>query len=438
MKNIIKNVFLFVSLLPFIAVEAQEYIKQDTVYRKDGTLWRINEYIDGQMIKRTTYDKWGRKYDVTPFRNGEPFGWSEFWDFDNDSYQRCFCKGWGSPRIVDKYSVWQDQKGLSRRIVQDEGYETHSFNKPDCDSTQTDITDTHIVLRDYKEGRLRSLEQYTSDLIPDGTFEDYHPGGKIACRRLFRQGELVSEQFFDYKGEEMYDGEDNTGNMASNEPEEIEDNEPDGVKITKLTKEGYRELLTKSCDSKNLRECLDSGHDLIIRNTAGEILLERHSTEEDWKSTSEGTSGHLNSAYYGYDKNLGLHLGFSSYGDYNDVHFFVVPEKTPVSKYPESNIDYLELEAESISIHETTGYIAVICGDRTTRNYSLFCYSWNGTEFSSVFDFMLDLPVGLPDLWWIGDNSLIVSLYEGEWYRIDITPESLKPELIGEEDEGDI
>ena len=120
------------------------------------------------------------------------------------------------------------------------------------------------------------------------------------------------------------------------------------------------------------------------------------------------------------------------------MHFFVVPEKTPTSKYPESNIDYLELEAESISIHETTGYIAVICGDRTTRNYSLFCYSWNGTEFASVFDFILDLPVGLPDLWWIGDNSLIVSLYEGEWYRIDVTPEALKPELMGEEDEGDI
>ena len=79
MRNIIKNVFLFVSLLPFIAVGAQEYIKQDTVYRKDGTLWRINEYIDGQMIKRTTYDKWGRKYDVTPFRmenlsDGRSFG----------------------------------------------------------------------------------------------------------------------------------------------------------------------------------------------------------------------------------------------------------------------------------------------------------------------------------------------------------------------------
>lgn len=157
MRNVIKILLLLLSLSPFVTASAQQDIKRDTTYRKDGTLWKISEYVGGKLMKRQTYEN-HKLIDITSFRDGEPYGWSESWDYDRDTYRRCFYKGWGSPRLIDEYAVWHDQKGLSGRTIQDEqGYKTHSFYKPDCDSTQTEITDTHIVLRDYKDGRLRSL-----------------------------------------------------------------------------------------------------------------------------------------------------------------------------------------------------------------------------------------------------------------------------------------
>ncbi len=435
MRNVIKILLLFLSLSPFVTASAQQDIKRDTTYRKDGTLWKISEYVGGKLMKRQTYEN-HKLIDITSFRDGEPYGWSESWDYDRDTYRRCFYKGWGSPRLIDEYAVWHDQKGLSGRTIQNEqGYKTHSFYKPDCDSTQTEITDTHIVLRDYKDGRLRSLEHYTPDIVPDGVFESYHPSGLVACRQLYKQGELMSEQFYDHKGGSMADKVD-TESIAPNEQEPIEECATTvAAKVTKLTKEEYRELLRKKCESNAFHDCLEMGHDLVIRNAAGEVLLERHSTEEDYID-----GGHLNFAYYGCDKKLGIHLGFSSYGDYNLVHFFFVREKVPAPESSDNGSEYLDIAAECVSIHDSTGWIAALSNDdrETSAVYNLSVYQHDGAEFHLLFNEEIDLVAGLPDMWWIGDNSLLVSFSEEESYRIDIDAEALNPELPEEDEGGDI
>lgn len=112
-KNLLPLTLLFVWVLTVVAVPncplsaatagTPHDIRQDSTFRDDGTLWKINEY-----------------------------------------------------------AVWEDQKGLARRTVKDEnGYEIFSLYKPDCDSTQTVITGTYIELRDYKDGQLRASEHYT-------------------------------------------------------------------------------------------------------------------------------------------------------------------------------------------------------------------------------------------------------------------------------------
>ncbi|MCC8170703.1 MAG: hypothetical protein LIP00_02755 [Parabacteroides sp.] len=469
MKNILRITLLLLFPLSGIAVSnglrmavpaaTQLPVERDSTYRNDGSLWKVNEYADGKVVKRTTYDKQGRIYDITPYRDGEPYGWSESWDYDDDSYSRCFFKGYGSPRIRDKYSVWEDQKGLARRIVQDEnGCETHSFYKPDCDSTQTTVTGTHIELRDYKDGRLRALERYTLDLIPDGVFESYHPSGEIVGRQLFEQGRLVNDAFYDYDGKLRPDKAVTQNTTVDSPDGETGAGIPDGLKVTRLTQGRYGTSLFQSRDSKQLSHCLESGRDLVIRNAAGDVLLERHSTDDDIKYFDNGYGGVLNFAYYGYDKNVGLHLGFSSYGDYNDVRFFVVPEQASAPADSEGEYNYIELAAESISIHETTGRIAAISGIYTTgndgqggntdgsasglyqtatRNYSLVGFRWDGMNFIPGFDFTVELPDGSPEITWVGDNSLLARFSDEVSYLIEIDPDRLESACPPEE-EGDI
>lgn len=196
---------------------------------------------------------------------------------------------------------------------------------------------------------------------------------------------------------------------------EPEDLVPDGVKVTKLTEGEYRKLLVGRQDSKSLRDCLEDGHDLVIRNAEGGVLLELHAAEEDEICMGNGQVGHLKFCYYEYDENLKLHLGFSSYGDYNDVHFFVVPEKVPAPEHPEE-VEDMDFKAESISIHEATGSIAGISGDCSGGEYALYSYNWDGDGFSTGFDFFLDLPVGIPSVRWIGEHSLLVYFTPEEAY----------------------
>lgn len=463
MKNILRITLPFLFLFtataalkgqpPAATAAAQHGTAQDSTFRNDGTLWRVNEYADGILAKRTTYDKQGRIYDITPYRDGEPYGWAESWDYDNDTYSRSFYQGFGSPRITDRYSVWENQKGLARRIVKDgNGNEILSLYKPDCDSTQTILTGTRIELRDYKDGRLRASEHYTPDFVPDGVFESYHPGGKIASRQLFEQGRLVDDAFYDHDGKPRLH-EAGTENPTPDSPDETGAGLPDGLKVTRLAPGTYGTSLYPSRNTKQFGDCLESGHDLVIRNAAGDILLERHSTDEDVEYFGNGYGGVLNFAYYGYDKHLGLHLGFSSYGDYNDVHFFVVPEQASAPEDSEGAYEYMEIRADDIAIHETTGRIAAI-GEydspdsategsgsslhRTaTRTYFLLGFRWDGTGFIPGFDFTVELPDGLPEITWAGDNSLWVRFSKEVSYLIEIDPAMMESACPAGE-EGDI
>lgn len=452
MKNILRITLPFLFLFtataalkgqpPAATAVAQHGIAQDSTFRNDGTLWRVNEYTDGKLTKRTTYDKQGRIYDITPYRDGEPYGWAESWDYNNNAYSRSFYQGFGSPRITDRYSVWEDQKGLARRIVNDgNGNEILSLYKPDCDSTQTILTGTRFELRDYKDGRLRASEHYTPDFVPDGVFESYHPSGEIASRQLFEQGRLVNDAFYDHDGKPRPDKA-VTANTTPDSPDERGAVLPDGVKVTRLTPEAYGTSLYPSRNTKHFGDCLESGHDLVIRSAAGDILLERHSTDDDVEYFGNGYGGILNFAYYGYDKELGLHLGFSSYGDYNDVHFFVVPEQASAPEDSEGAYEYMEIRADDIAIHETSGRIAVICADNSaddytedsgstlprtaTRTYALFGYRWDGTSFIPGFDFTVELPDGLPEITWVGDNSLRVRFSKEVSYLIEIDLEMME------------
>ena len=463
MKNILPLTLLFLggltvagatNFVPWAATAAtQPDIRQDSTFRDDGTLWKVNEYADGKLAKRTTYDKQGRIYDITPYRDGEPYGWSESWDYDNYAYFRSFYTGYGSPRITDEYAVWEDQKGLARRTVKDEnGNEILSLYKPDCDSTQTILTGTRIELRDYKDGQLRASEHYTPDFVPDGVFESYHPSGEIAGRQLFEQGRLVDDAFYDHDGKVRPDEAD-TQATTPDSPDEAAAGLPEGLKVTRLAAGEYGTSLYPSRNAKKFGECQESGHDLVIRNAAGDILLERHSTDDDVKYFDNGYGGVLNFAYYGYDEDLGLHLGFSSYGDYNDVHFFIVPEQASAPEDSEGEYDYMEFAADGMAIHETSGRIAVIASDNSsdrytedsdgslprtaTRPYALFGYRWDGTSFVPGFDFTVELPDGLPEITWVGDNSLLVSFSPEEAYLIEIDPEMLEPACPPDE-EGDI
>lgn len=380
-----------------------------------GTLWRESEYGEEGLTKRSSMDELGRITDRTSFRDGVPDGWAETWDYDDDSYERSLYLGGGSPRIINHYILGGN---LDRRTVLDgSGEPLYSASKPDCDSTRIDTLETGFEIRDYKEGVLRSLERYTSDWVPDGLFEDFHPGGQILARQLFRDGELLKERYYD----------NGMGTPVSH------------ARVTKLTEAEYRRLLGSACDSKSLRNSVDSGHDLVIRNRSGELLWERHSTENDWKSLGAGYSGRLNFAYYGYDEALKLHVAFSSYGDYNDVRFFIIPEIMYPEDGSEYDEEYLELPAECISVHGTTGRIAALVRGVTDTENRLSVYRRTDEGFLSLFDDWLELSSGMQEMAWISNHSLLV-VGPDAYYRIDIDPKALaKAERSGSaSDEGDI
>ncbi len=361
-----------------------------------STPYRSQEYVGGRLHgKSIRWDNKGRIESVCNYRDNLQDGWSEEWSYGDatDTYgtiHASYYREGGSPVMTERWSFYENWKGLEQRTVFDGDGRKHyvSENKKECDSTRIDTVayneGVEIEIRDYKRGLLLSLERYTRDMTPHGIFETYDAEGNVTSRMNYEYGELTETRYYDPE-------------------EELRDD----IEVTLLTEKEFRAPDGGFSDSKHFEGCDDS-RPLRIRNEAGEAIFERD--EEDRRYE-----------YHGYDPELNLHVAFSSIGDYNDAHWYVV--------HKDGGGDFLELRADYLAVNGNTGLIAAVRptfeGEYEVTFYKHFTDEEYGGYFASVFEYYLqDLPSGIWSMHWIGDHALIIQ-HDKEFIRLDIAPESL-------------
>lgn len=354
------------------------------------------EYKAGKLdgLSRA-WDESGRLVSEQHHHDGELDGEARTWHYEGSDWgeiEIAYHRQNDHPYMIERFAFADGQQGLIERTVPDsDGATLYAARKSDCDSTRIDTlygARMTVEIRDFREGRIRSLERYDASsyysgtLVPHGVFELYAPDGRIGTRMLYEEGELIVSRDYD----------------------EEEEARPD-VTTTLLSREEGERLLTAASDSNYLKDC-DESRPLRIRNQAGEVLFECDDEERRYE-------------YYGYDPELHLHLGFSSIGDWNDLYWYVVHE----------NGEMLTLQEELLAIHGKTGLIAsgksYFEGELDLSIFRYMEYEEEGSFFEPIFCFTLtDVPAPVWDFHWIGDSSLLLVMENG-CIRLDIAPDSL-------------
>lgn len=366
---------------------------------ESGRLTVEERYCKGELDGlRREWDESERLTAEARYCDGVPDGKTKRWHYEGD--------GWGEievashdkrsqPYMIERYAFIDDQYGLIERTIPGGDGETlYSARKQDCDSTRIDTLSggrMMVEIRDFREGQIRSLERYDASirygtLVPHGVFELYAPDGRVGTRMRYEEGELILARDYDYDLEPRTD-----------------------VRTSLLSRAQGEELLAASYDSKHLTGC-DQSKPLRIVDRAGEEILTLE--EEDRRYE-----------YYGYDPDLKFHLAFSSVGDWNDVHWYVVYDHGGVSSMLETKETYL-------TVNGTTGLIAAtespFEGEQNLAVYRFFTDEDAGGYFEWVFSFTLpDVPSPVWGIHWVGEHALLLMMEES-CIRVDIDPESFE------------
>lgn len=362
----------------------------------EGNLRKTEEYRAGVLEGPSReWDKSGRLVQEEIYRNDRLDGKAKSWHYEGPSWgelEVSYHRSYDRPYLVERYSFFEEEQGLIERTVPDsDGNTLYTASKPDCDSMRIDTlcgARMIVEIRDFKEGTIRSLERFdafTGVLIPHGIFERYAPDGRIGTRLHFEDGELLAVR-------------------------EYEEEEPrEDVRTTLLSRADGDRLLAASSDSKHLAGCED-GTSLCIRDHTGDVLL---SVAEEGRRYE----------YHGYDPQQKLHVGFSSVGDWNDVHWYVVYDAEGVQSFFDSEEDYLVVNGLNGMIATGKSHFE---GELDLAVHRFFTDPEAGGYFETVFAFTLpELPGWIESIHWIGENSLAVVM-EKSCIRLDIAPESLE------------
>lgn len=344
-----------------------------------------------------TWDQSGRLTSQERYRRDRLDGKAEKWNYegaDRGELEIAYHQQDDRPYMIERFAFADGRQGLIERTIPDsDGTTLYSARKSDCDSTRIDTLYSGrmtVEIRDFREGRIRSLERYDPThfygfLVPDGVFELYGPDERVGTRILYEGGrQIISRDYF-------------------------EEEPRTDVRTTLLSRADGDRLLTASCDSKHFDKC-DETRPLRILSQTGEVLFESDEAERRYE-------------YHGYDPSLKLHVGFSSIGSWNDIRWYAVYEGDGA----ETN---LELPEELFAVNGTTGLIAsgisFFDGEQDLTVYRRIEDEDAGSYFEVVFWITLtEVPEAVWGLHWIGDNSLLL-LMDKSCLRVDIAPESLE------------
>lgn len=358
---------------------------------KNGNLRRRCEYVDGMLNGNSSYwEDDGRLIEVLRYKDNLQDGWSTSWIYEetmtNVRAIEMVCslyKEGGSPVVEECYAVDVEPRSLVKRTVFDQSGEIYSALKDGCDSTCVDSLEDVIEVRDYKQGKLLSVERFTYDWTPHGVFETYYDfdGGGIASRKRYEWGKVVAEVYYD------------------SEPQT-------DMEQTSLTPAMCADLKRQSRNSKYFGEG-DDRRSLIIRNRFGDEILN--------VSDDEGRRYE----YYGYDPKQMLHLAFSSKGDFYNVCYYVVHDDG-VS---------LSLPVDQVAVNGDVGTIVtakrLFDGEDELVFYRCFSEG-DGVYFTPVFEYTAPHPLQFIHMYWVGDYALVLEYKDGG-VRLDFAPGLFEP-----------
>lgn len=357
---------------------------------KNGNLRRRCEYVDGQLNGNSSYwEDDGRLIEVLRYKDGLQDGWSTSWIYEETMVDVravemvCSLYKEGGSSVVDEYYALDvEPKSLVKRSVFNQSREIYSALKERCDSTCVDSLEDVIEIRDYKQGKLLSVERFTYDWKPHGIFETYYDfdGGGIASRKRYEWGKVVAEVYYD------------------SEPQI-------GVEQTELTPAMCADLKRQSHNSKYFGEG-DDKRPLVIRNRFGDEIL---------NVSDEGRRYE----YYGYDPKQMLHLAFSSKGDFYNVRYYVVHDDGVT----------LPLSVDQVAVNGDVGTIATMKRIFDGEDELVFyrCFAEGGeVHFASVLEYTAQHSHQPIHMYWVGDYALVLEYRDGG-VRLDFEPDLMEP-----------
>ncbi len=367
---------------------------REGIYREwyqNGNGRRACEYAGGVLNGISTYwDENGQLMEVVNYKDNLQDGWSETYIYEDSQSEipakivrELYSEG-GSPVLEECYGMGSEGPVLIKRTIFDSpnSEPRHVSFKDECDSTCMDSLENCIEIRDYRQGKLLSIERYTYDWERDGIFETYNTEGGMSSRKRYERDKLIAESYY-----------------------EINELSPD-VRQTALTPDMCAALKLKSCNSKyfDFDKC-DTKRPLVIRGSLGNELF---------RVSDEGRRYE----YYGYDFKLKYHLAFSSVGDFNDVRYYVVHDDGASMSLP---VDY-------VAVNGDAGTVA------TTRRIfddedELIIYNFrpeNKEEgFIPVLKYSMRHATYLTGLHWLGNGALLLEYKDGG-IRLDVDPAELE------------
>lgn len=367
---------------------------REGIYRewyKSGKLRAKCEYVDGLLNGSSAYwDENGQLMEVVNYKNNLQDGWSKTYIYEDSQSKipakmvRDLYSEGGSPVLEECFGMGGERPMLTKRTIFDSTNSAPrcvSF-KDECDSTRIDSLENSIEIRDYRQGKLLSIERYTYYWERDGIFETYNTEGGMASRKRYERDRLIAESYYDF-------------NELS----------PDVQQIT-LTSAMCAAFKLKSCNSKyfDFDKC-DTERPLVIRNPFGNELF---SVRDEGRRYE----------YYGYDPKLKYHLAFSSVGDFNDVYYYVVHDDGASMSL---SVDYVAVNGDA----GTVATMRRIFDDEDELVIYNFRPENKEEGFIPVLKYSVRHATYLTGLHWLGNGTLLLE-YKDDGIRLDIDPAELE------------